>query len=117
MIDRKQIWRPLKNEITSLPYSTKKVDGKVYADILLYFKEKILAAAKSRNYFNIGNSPLLKVSNIDEFRLLYPLDLSHYHGERPKKIGNTVGKVIDNLMRGDPPVSGAVTGSTIPPNT
>jgi len=97
ILDRKQVWGNWKTECRSLfvlPSSIDGVSGKDYVALLEHVRVKIASAIKAGGAFTLDGSPQIKVNSIDELRLVTPLQLN-----MPKKIGHTLGKVIDNIIR------------------
>jgi len=97
MLDRRQVWEPWKRECAGtsiLPRRIDDVDGRAYVALLNYVRHKISSSIKGGMAFRFDNKRAITVKNVDQLRLVTPLQL-----RMPQRIGHTFGKVIDNLVR------------------
>lgn len=98
LLDRKQVWQKWRQECPFLPRKIDSVSGKDYVELLEHVRAKISSAIKSGRSFTLdgsldGSLPVA-VNSVNNLRLVTPLKLSI-----PEKIGHTLGKVIDNIIR------------------
>jgi hypothetical protein len=96
ILDREQVWKPWKRECAGtsiLPRLIDDVDGRAYVALLNYVRSKISSSIKSGMAFSLDNKRAVMVKNVDQLRLVTPLQLSV-----PQSVGHTFGKVIDNLI-------------------
>jgi len=101
ILDRGQVWKPWKTECVGhsiLPRRIDDVNGRAYVALLEHVRNKISSAIKGGTTFTLDGSPPVRVNSIDKLRLVTPLELNI-----PKKLGHTLGKVIDNIIRGNIP--------------
>jgi len=96
ILDRKKVWSHWRTECAGysiLPLRIDDLNGDAYVKLLEYVRDKISSAIKGGLAFTLDCSRLVSVKNIDELRLVTPLQLN-----TPTVIGHTIGKAIDNLI-------------------
>jgi hypothetical protein len=112
ILDRGQTWPKWKRECQSLPRHINSVSGENYVMLLDHVRNKICSAIRSGGSFALGTSPPVTVTSVDQLRLRYPLQL-----HRQEEIGHTLGKVIDNIIRGKPMGGASPSSIGSPPPT